>query len=908
MNVKNEKKVLVLSIIGIIKLIIAVVGATYAYFQAQGGVSAKSDIDVITGTTDLLSFSFGDIINIQANQENFAQGKDNLSDSTTGTAILKANNTTNSVTTRYNIYLVIEENDFVYTTEEGTPEIFLNVTDPNGKKIENITGLVHYEDGFDITTRTGGFLLIPDYVISAGEKQTVQDWNIEVTFVNLDSDQNANTNKTLTGRLYMTQDQMSSYELTQINNIKTTVTYNSIDATLDITNGSANVSKYYYGIDEATTTRNTETVEYIESDSSNYKFTNLEPNKEYNIYSYVIDENKIKSNIYETSTVTDNYNYPIINAVSYEVTLNSISLTVDASKGSNEISKYMYSKDNGLSWEESTSNTYIFTDLTDSTKYDVKVKLVDSDNIESTEYYEAITTEIYILPVVQSVEVITTWNSITLTPSGANGTYPIDHYEYSINDGEYQTSNVFSNLTDNTIYTIKVKAIDSVGRVSNIYDMNVTTDMYKLPVINNVTTYNAADSITINVDATSGDGSIVSYHYSRDDGSNYQVSNDSSYIFNNLSINTTYYIKVFVTDSNGRVSGEYSLTANTVSSDVILTMDSKDDTFNPNSVTTLSCANATANYNQKYHRIEISQINDEYTNCIINYQPLSTKDYLNQKVISMAGTTQGSGQVINENGYRYEGSNPDNYVWFNNELWRIIGVFDESTHGQSGQNLVKIIRTLPINSGSLSSNNWSSSSGNRLLNNYYYNSLDATDTSSCILGYLTGGFCDYRTIGIDDIYRLMIKNVTWYLGQRADSDATADMFYADERGTTVYSGATSTTGYIGLMYPSDYGYGVLASSCARSTNLNVYNTVECAGQNWLYGQGSEWTITGYSTQSYSAFFLYYNGALTNDKGYLGTLYNFTSSVYNLRPVLYLDEDVYVISGTGSITDPYTIGM
>lgn len=112
------------------------------------------------------------MINIYATEENFAQGMGSISDSTTGQAILKANNTTNEATARYNIYLIIENNDFVYTTEEGTPEIVLNVTDPNGNKVENITGLVHYENGFDITTRTGGYLLVPDYEISATDTQT----------------------------------------------------------------------------------------------------------------------------------------------------------------------------------------------------------------------------------------------------------------------------------------------------------------------------------------------------------------------------------------------------------------------------------------------------------------------------------------------------------------------------------------------------------------------------------------------------------------------------------------------------------------------------------------------------------------------------------------------------------------
>ena len=246
----KNKKNMVFMVIGAITLIAVTLGATYAYFTAQSGGGANIDTNVLTGTTDLLSFSFGDEINIYATEENFAEGMGSISDSTTAQAILKSNNTSNSATARYNIYLIIEENNFVYTTEEGTPEILLNVTDPNGNKVENITGLVHYEDGFDITTRTGGYLLVSDYEISATDVQAVQDWNIEITFVNLDSDQNANTNKTLTGKLYLTQEQMSSYELTQINNIETTTTYNSITVTPEITSGSGEVSKYYYAIEK----------------------------------------------------------------------------------------------------------------------------------------------------------------------------------------------------------------------------------------------------------------------------------------------------------------------------------------------------------------------------------------------------------------------------------------------------------------------------------------------------------------------------------------------------------------------------------------------------------------------------------------------------------------------------------
>ena len=281
------------------------------------------------------------------------------------------------------------------------------------------------------------------------------------------------------------------------------------------------------------------------------------------------------------------------------------------------------------------------------------------------------------------------------------------------------------------------------------------------------------------------------------------------------------------------------------------------DNYNASTLASLSCTGATAEYNQKYQRIEISSIANRYTSCNLTYQTPSSTTYLNNYIIGLSGTTQGTGQVVNENGNRYEGKDPNNYIWFNNELWRIIGVFDEESHGVSGQNLVKIIRADSIGGLTWGSNNdWTQARLMNLLNGAYYNSQNGTGGEYCY-GYSTtvpAGNCNYTETGINDTYRPMIENVTWHLGGHSSTSATAEAFYGYERGTTVYSGRpTTTTGYIGLMYPSDYGYSVLSSSCARTTNLGSYNKATCAGQSWLYGQGYEWTITPRSSSSSNVF-------------------------------------------------------
>ena len=210
---KNEKKVLALSAIAVITLIAVVVGATYAYFQAQGGGSSDIDASVITSTTDKLSFQVGNGINISASQENFAQGLGNRTGSTTAIAMLTANNATNTATRNYNLYLDIKNNGFTYTVDENTPELILTITDPDGTELESLSGYEYVTvgevSGFDITEASNAILIADNYEITASPEIT-QTWNITVTFINLDSDQNKNTGKTFAADVIIGEEKLAT--------------------------------------------------------------------------------------------------------------------------------------------------------------------------------------------------------------------------------------------------------------------------------------------------------------------------------------------------------------------------------------------------------------------------------------------------------------------------------------------------------------------------------------------------------------------------------------------------------------------------------------------------------------------------------------------------------------------------
>ena len=355
---------------------------------------------------------------------------------------------------------------------------------------------------------------------------------------------------------------------------------------------------------------------------------------------------------------------------------------------------------------------------------------------------------------------------------------------------------------------------------------------------------------------------------------------------------------------NNNSNNKYSFTQDGIK--YALTLDGNEVTSFPSKgmyKAQVTCVGADGRWLYDDWKLAIENITSDDVTCDIKFETIP-KTYLNDYIISLSGKTQGTGQVVNENGYRYEGKNPNNYIWFNNEYWRIIGVFDSASHGVSGKNLVKIIRAESLDGlawHKSNTNDWTASSFKLLLNGAYYNAQDGTSSGYCY-GYSTTATanCDYTKKGIQSGYRSMIAKVTWHLGGYSSTSATTSAFYGYERGTTVYSGRpTSTTGYIGLMYPSDYGYSVLSSSCARTTNLGSYNSANCAGQSWLYGKGYEWTLTPYSSYSDDVFYL----------NVYGTLYiSYADYGYGSRPVLYLDASVYKIDGDGSLNNPYIVEM
>ena len=279
--------------------------------------------------------------------------------------------------------------------------------------------------------------------------------------------------------------------------------------------------------------------------------------------------------------------------------------------------------------------------------------------------------------------------------------------------------------------------------------------------------------------------------------------------------------------------------------------------------------------------------------------------------------------------YRYIGANPNNYVKFNDELWRIIGVFDVDDGTGKIEKRLKIVRNESIGNyswdnkdtttgaeNSYGKNNWPDARLNYLLNaghesetyggSLYWNRKSGT----CYYGQNNATTsCDFTSTGLTDAAKEMIGDAKWYLGGTANytssSNGLASHFYKYERGTTVYSGrSTNWTGKVGLIYPSDYGYATSGnSSTTRATCLakELYNwdgASACYQNDWLFKSSYMWSLSPYSSHSNGVFYVRGSGFVSRNNAH------HTRGVW---PVVYLKSTIKVTTGTGSSDSPFILG-
>ena len=261
---------------------------------------------------------------------------------------------------------------------------------------------------------------------------------------------------------------------------------------------------------------------------------------------------------------------------------------------------------------------------------------------------------------------------------------------------------------------------------------------------------------------------------------------------------------------------------------------------------------------------------------------------------------------------RYYGANPNNYVSFNNELWRIIGVFGNNVKLVRKDSLGELSWDSSASSvnGGYGVNEWSQADLQVYLNKMYYGGTTVTcydgqnnHTTTCPANKL------------DNTAKALIDNHTWNTGaieweKRTDTLA----FYNDERGSVngkicssgnncndTVTRTTEWPGYIGLPYATDYAYASGESIC--ETNMvkkDSSNAYICKNNNWMFKPNTwYWTLSPYASTSRASRVCYvYSDGFVYDDG--------AASGGAVFPTIYLKSNILIESGKGTSSDPYIL--
>ena len=248
--------------------------------------------------------------------------------------------------------------------------------------------------------------------------------------------------------------------------------------------------------------------------------------------------------------------------------------------------------------------------------------------------------------------------------------------------------------------------------------------------------------------------------------------------------------------------------------------------------------------------------------------------------------------------YRYRGGDSvvNNYVTFNNEVWRIIGIIPTEDTSGNVENRIKIIKDTSIGNKKWnetqdittnSYNNWVTGTLNTYLNNSYYNTL-SSDAQNMI------GTAKYYLGGYDMSDEAFTSDIMWQYERKNEANRTGYYY-----GTNPIM-QNNTNKKISIMYVSDYGYGA-SKECTN--NLYDYDSsANCiTTNNWLDKSEDTWLLPQNSGNSDYAFSVYSGGFVDNGD-------NASYDEYAVRPVLSLSSNVKISGGSGTSSDPYQLSL
>ena len=252
--------------------------------------------------------------------------------------------------------------------------------------------------------------------------------------------------------------------------------------------------------------------------------------------------------------------------------------------------------------------------------------------------------------------------------------------------------------------------------------------------------------------------------------------------------------------------------------------------------------------------------------------------------------------------YVYRGSNPDNYIEFNGELWRIISKETNGTY--------KILRNevLPeemafdsrgarttgycSNMSSYGCNAWSSTANmvGSPVNLQMENILEVSMRIVNMLTYLNGEYYN----SINGTSQGMIVSTDWNIGGVVgDDNANGELSLMLEEEKSY-----KWNGKVALASASDYLDANSNQIMCNSGMLQSTNLETCVTTNWMYIPGTWWWLVSpgaYSDDAYNEFLSSLTASSAQHERYSR----------GVRPAVFLSSSLS-FSGSGSQSDPYRI--
>ena len=229
----------------------------------------------------------------------------------------------------------------------------------------------------------------------------------------------------------------------------------------------------------------------------------------------------------------------------------------------------------------------------------------------------------------------------------------------------------------------------------------------------------------------------------------------------------------------------------------------------------------------------VNTVSEEYTSKLATYKLI--------KMGNMYYDTTGN--------YYYTGANPSNYVKFNNDDWRIIGVINVSN-----AKYVKLVKANSLKKETPDNYKIADSNILTYLNNDYYVSMASNDRS-------------------------LIAKVNWY-NSPYNVNVNPHIAYSLEN-------SNPSANYIGLINGSDFG--LTASSSFYNNALNNYASSK--DSNWL-------------SMDIDYFTMGYQGSKINIVRANGNLESVELIEANIIPCVYLKKDVLISTGDGTMDNPF----